>query len=46
MRFRQKKHEITGNLVVVAFVQDEESNKVLESVRRAGWRQGRPLARG
>lgn len=31
-RFRQKKHEITGNLVVVAFVQDEESNKVLESV--------------
>jgi hypothetical protein len=31
-RFRQKKHEITGNLVVVAFVQDETTKKVLESV--------------
>ena len=31
-KFRQKKHEITGGLVVVAFVQDEASKKVLQSV--------------
>ena len=30
--FRQKKHEITGGLVVVAFVQDEATKKVLQSV--------------
>ena len=29
--FRQKKHEITGGLVVVAFVQDEATKKVLQS---------------
>jgi len=30
--FRQKKHEITGGFVVVAFVQDEASKKILQSV--------------
>jgi hypothetical protein len=30
--FRQKKHEITGGLVVVAFVQDEATKKVLQAV--------------
>ena len=30
--FRQKKHEVTGGLVVVAFVQDEATKKVLQSV--------------
>jgi hypothetical protein len=30
--FRQKKHEITGGLVVVAFVQDEATKKILQSV--------------
>jgi len=29
--FRQKKHEITGALVVVAFVQDEATKKVLQA---------------
>jgi hypothetical protein len=29
--FRQKKHEITGGLVVVAFVQDEATKKVLQA---------------
>jgi hypothetical protein len=31
-RFREKKHEIRGGLVVVAFVQDEATKKILESV--------------
>jgi len=31
-KFRQKKHEVTGGLVVVAFVQDEATKKVLQSV--------------
>lgn len=31
-KFRQKKHEVTGGLVVVAFVQDEATRKVLQSV--------------
>jgi hypothetical protein len=30
--FRQKKHEITGGLVVVAFVQDEATKQVLQAV--------------
>ena len=30
--FRQKKHEITGGFVVVAFVQDEATKKILQSV--------------
>jgi hypothetical protein len=30
-KFRQKKHEITGGLVVVAFVQDEGTKKVLQA---------------
>jgi hypothetical protein len=30
--FRQKKHEITGGLVVVAFVQDEATKHVLQAV--------------
>ena len=30
--FRQKKHEITGGLVIVAFVQDEATKKVLQAV--------------
>jgi hypothetical protein len=30
--FRQKKHEVAGGLVVVAFVQDEATKKVLQSV--------------
>jgi hypothetical protein len=30
--FRQKKHDITGRFVVVAFVQDEETKAVLQSV--------------
>jgi len=30
--FRQKKHEITGAMVVVAFVQDEATKKVLQAV--------------
>lgn len=30
--FRQKKHEITGGLVLVAFVQDEATKKVLQAV--------------
>jgi hypothetical protein len=30
--FRQKKHEITGALVVVAFVQDEATKTILQSV--------------
>ena len=29
--FRQKKHEITGGFVVVAFVQDEATKKILQS---------------
>lgn len=31
-KFRQKKHDITGGLVVVAFVQDEATKKVLQAV--------------
>jgi hypothetical protein len=31
-KFRQRKHEITGGLVVVAFVQDEATKKILQSV--------------
>ena len=31
-KFRQKKHDVTGGLVVVAFVQDEATKKVLQSV--------------
>jgi hypothetical protein len=31
-QFRQKKHEITGGFVVVAFVQDEATKKILQSV--------------
>ena len=31
-RFRRKMHEITGGLVVVAFVQDEATKKVLQAV--------------
>jgi hypothetical protein len=30
-KFRQKKHDITGGLVVVAFVQDEATKKVLQA---------------
>jgi hypothetical protein len=30
--FRQKKNDITGGLVVVAFVQDEATKKILQSV--------------
>lgn len=30
-KFRQRKHEITGGLVVVAFVQDEATKKVLQA---------------
>jgi hypothetical protein len=30
--FREKKHEITGELVVVAFVQDEATKNILQSV--------------
>ena len=30
-KFRQKKHEVTGGLVVVAFVQDEATKKVLQA---------------
>jgi hypothetical protein len=30
--FRQKKHDITGDLIVVAFVQDEATKKVLQAV--------------
>jgi len=32
-KFRQKKHEITGGFVVVAFVQDEATKKILQSVQ-------------
>jgi len=31
-KFRRKKHEITGGLVVVAFVQDEATRKILQTV--------------
>jgi hypothetical protein len=31
-KFRQKKHEVTGGLAVVAFVQDEATKKILQSV--------------
>jgi hypothetical protein len=31
-KFREKKHEIKGGLVVVAFVQDEATKKVLQSI--------------
>ena len=31
-KFRQKKHDITGGLVVVAFVQDEATKKILQAV--------------
>ena len=30
-KFRQRKHEVTGGLVVVAFVQDEATKKVLQA---------------
>jgi hypothetical protein len=30
-KFRQRKHEITGGLVVVAFVQDAATKKVLQA---------------
>ena len=31
-KFRQRKHEITGGFVVVAFVQDQATKKILQSV--------------
>ena len=41
-KFREKKHEIKGGLMVVAFVQDEATKKVLQSVilKPAGGKAG------